>query len=808
MYLAYEWLADLVNLPEISIEDLAERLSRTGLEVEGIETLLEPSEDLVVGQVLDCQAHPNADKLSICKVDVGQGEPQTMVCGAPNVRKGLKVITALPGAKLPGNLTIAVSELRGVTSSGMFCSLRELGFPNDVIPAKYSDGIMELPADTSVGEKITDLMKLSDPILDIDLTPNRADALSYRGTAYELAAIYDEKLKFAHKPAQTEALKSLKAWSVTISDPELCPEYNALLIQGVKVQESPLWLQTRLMKSGIRPINNVVDATNYILLEYGQPLHAFDADALPGQNMGVRLAQTGEKLTTLDGQEHSLASSDLVVTACEQPVALAGVMGGLATEVTEKTTNVLIEAASFERIHVRKTAQRYHLRSEASIRNERGIDESQILSAGLACVDILQGIQPTVKLQGGQRESTVPEANRQITTSTAYINQLLGTTLGYEEMKGLLERLQFEVRGSAEAFTVEIPKRRHDVSVPADLAEEVGRLYGYDHLPSQLPSVQGYELGYTTTQALEQRAGQSLRALGFDEVVTYSLTSQAKESILKQNKLQPIALAMPMSQDHSVLKTNLLTGLLDIAQYNLARKRQEVMIYELGTLHYWEKAHESRGRVNHLAGLWTGSQEKTWDVPEEQPDFYALKGKLNAFFAQLPLRGELRYEPETAYVDMHPGRTARIVLKTEQAKVALGYLGQLHPKCAKAYDLPRETYGFELNMQLLVQHADKEVTYQEVPKYPGISRDLAFVVAEDVPNQALVDLITELGQPYLKSVQVFDLYQGDNIETGKKSMAYQLFYQNTAGTLVDEEVSANVQAISQALIEKFAASVR
>lgn len=809
MRISLEWLNDLIEIGNIEAEAIAEKLSRTGLEVEGVENYGSELSKLVIGEVVSCENHPDADKLHVCQVDIGTGEFLQIVCGAPNVRVGLKVITALHKARIANGEKIKRGKLRGVSSNGMLCSLEELGFPKNVIPPQFSNGIMELPACAPVGEDVVAYLQLDDPILDIDITPNRSDALSYRGLAYELSAIYEWPLKFSDsfhsEIANNEQATSL---SISVSDEQLIPEYNGLIINDITVKDSPLKIQVRLMKAGIRPLNNIVDATNYIMLEYGQPLHAFDYDKLPNKSLHVRLAKPGEQLTTINHETYILGGEDLVITSGGEPIALAGVMGGLTTEVTQNTKKIALEAACFDPVHVRKTAQKHALRSESSMRNERGLDTSCILEAGKACATLMAAWGLGKVENNISRSSVLGNAPCEIHSNLNFINQHLGLSLSYEDLEGLIQRLGFKIIGQAEDFTVLVPKRRPDIQIPADLTEEVGRIYGYDNIPSRIPEVQGYQVARAHKEQFYQTIGWRMRALGFDEVVSYRLTSPEGQQRFEQFDRAAIPLAMPMSADRSVLKTNLLTGLVDIAHYNLARRQENIQIYEISRISYKDQA-DIHSEMTHLAGLWCGlEREKTWDAEKEVVDFFSIKGIIENLMSYCHLQGDFVYESDSHLKDMHPGRSAVLYLQNGENKINLGYLGQVHPNTSKYFDLPKNTFVFELDLDLIYQQAKSINLYEEVPKYPGSERDLALIVDEKVENQEIIAIIKDKGNQYLRSVKLFDFYQGEGIAEGKKSLAYQLSYLNLEGNLEDEMINENLKTISEALVSALDAKIR
>ncbi|MDK6232829.1 phenylalanine--tRNA ligase subunit beta [Aerococcus sanguinicola] len=809
MKVSIEWLNELISLEGITAEELADKMSRTGIEVDGLENLGSVLKKVVVGHTLEVVDHPDSDHLHICQVDVGEEEPYQIVCGAPNIASDQKVIVALPNSRIKDNVKIKKGKLRGQVSQGMICSLEEIGFDENVVAKEFANGIAVLPEDAPVGTSIVDYLKLDDPILDLDVTPNRADALSVRGNAWEVAAIYGRQPEFPSEDVDAFAKQSDLAEhvSIQVDDSDMVPEYNAFLVRNVKIQPSPLAVQVRLMKSGIRPINNIVDATNYVLLEYGQPLHAFDYDKLGTGKIETRMAQAGEALQTLDGEERQLTEEDIVITDGQKPIALAGVMGGYDTEIDESTQNVLLEAAMFEPIHIRKTARRLGLRSESSMRNERGVNQATIAEAGYYAAQLMVAWSSGDLEPGFAQVSTLDHGDVKVPSSLAYINRVLGTSLTYQDIEQVFADLQFGLEGDADHFTVTVPPRRWDIHIPADLTEEVARIYGYDKIPSHLPNAQGYKIGLTERQQFDRRARQTMQALSFNQVIGYNLVSAEALNVLQLEERAAVELDFPMSEDHRYMRTNLLTTDLDITRYNVARNIKNVAIYESGRISYWEDGQAVE--ENHLAAVWTGNRiDQSWQGQDQAVDFFAMKGIVEALLASMNLACSIRYQAAHDIADTHPGRTARILADLGEKETVLGFIGQLHPQTADSYDLAQATYVFELSLDRLFDLPKQRIVQESIPKFPGIKRDIALLVDESVSHAEIQACIQEAGNKYLRDIQVFDLYTGDKIEAGKKSLAYQLSYLNPEATLQDDEVTANVDAIIQALSQELGAQVR
>lgn len=809
MKISQQWIDELVPVGDIPADELAEKMSRTGIEVDGVENIGAGLKKIVVGHVESVDQHPDADKLHVCQIDVGLDEPYQIVCGAPNIAVDQKVIVALPGSRIKDNVKIKKGKLRGVESKGMVCSLGELGFSENVVPKDYADGIYVLPQDAPVGDSVIDYLALDDPIIELDITPNRADALSMRGTAYELAAVYDKQVSIDHVATNDFAGSDLgDALTLSIESTDQVPAYYAYLVENVQVKESPLWMQVRLMKAGIRPLNNIVDITNYVLLEYGQPLHAFDYDKLANKAIHTRMAKDGEVLKTLDEVERKLSSDDIVITDGENPVALAGVMGGFDTEISNDSQNVLIEAACFNPSNIRKTARKFGLRSESSLRNERGINQATIAEAGAYAAQLMAEYAGGQVNPGRASEDHLDLTPVTVSASLDYINGQLGTHLTFSEIEQVFAQLDFSMTGNAEQFVVEVPSRRWDISIPADLVEEVARIYGYDKIPASLPAVNANHIGLTPWQSFKRHTNRQMQALGFNQVIAYSLTSADKKDHLPSGDRQAVELDFPMSDDRRYMRTNLAQALLDVAQYNTARQNKNVAIYEVSRVFSWRQENELPEDETHLSAVWTGNKaDKTWDSPAQNLDFYDMKAVLTTILDQSNRKATYSFRAKDDLKDMHPGQTAEIWAHQDNQDFYLGYLGKLHPSTADDYDL-KDTFLFEISLETLFGLEEKLVTQSPLAKYPGSSRDIAMVVAEDVTHADIITTIGEASQDHLHAIHLFDLYRGENIGSGKKSMAYRLDYLDPEATLTDDRLAEDVDKITQALESQLNAEIR
>lgn len=631
MKVSTEWLADYVSLENVQAEELAEQITRAGIEIDDIENRNKGINKVVVGYVKSKEKHPDADKLNVCIVDAGQEEDLQIVCGAKNVDAGQHVPVALVGAKMPDGMEIKKAKLRGMASHGMICSARELGMNDKLLPKDQQEGILVLPATVKVGTPISQVLGLDDQVLDFDLTPNRSDCLSMFGAAYEVGAILgrDVTLPSPEKELVEVGDPAVDHISVTVSTPEHCSHYAARYITGVKITSSPLWMQNRLMAAGVRPINNIVDITNYVMLEYGQPLHAFDADKLTNGKIDVRLAKDGETLVTLDGQERKLESHMLLITDGVKPVALAGVMGGENSEVTADTVNILLESAKFDGGTVRKTSRQLGLRSEASQRFEKEVDPGAIIPAlNRAALLISRHAEGTV--HPGIVESASAQVEEQtIVLSLNKLNRYLGTDLSMLEVKTIFARLHFACADTAQGvIEVRIPTRRGDIMCDVDLIEEIARLYGYDNIPTTAiegPTTPG---GYTRPQALRRDIRRLMTHGGWQEVISYSFTHPALTTLfptLKSEGGHAVKLAMPMSEERSVLRTSIIPQLLDTAVYNANRKQYDLSLFEMGNVFFSEEEQLTTqpNELAVLALLLTGNNgQKQWNVTPQKVDFF------------------------------------------------------------------------------------------------------------------------------------------------------------------------------------------
>ncbi|MCX7593879.1 MAG: phenylalanine--tRNA ligase subunit beta [Fischerella sp.] len=815
MRISFKWLQELVEV-KLSPEDLAETLTMAGFEVEDIEDRRTWADGVVIGRVLECEPHPNADKLSVCQVDIGTGEILNIVCGAANVRADIYVPVATVGTYLPNiDLKIKPAKLRGVQSNGMICSLKELGLPGDV------DGIHIFTQENLLlGSDVRPLLGLDDVILDVTATANRADALSMVGIAREVAALTGAKLTIP-EPGEVSVPQGMGNLVIKVADTQACPTYIGTVIEQVKIAPSPDWLQQRLRAAGVRPINNVVDITNYVLLEWGQPLHAFDRDRLKSiagvetrgsasLHIGVRFANNGETLKTLDGQTRTLSTQNLLITANEKPVALAGVMGGEETEVHEGTQNLLLEAALFDPVAIRRSSRSVGLRSESSARYERGVNSAELeIATRRALTLITELAQGNLVTQ--EISDTRPDPStwtRSIELRLARVNQVLGPVdlgeetgeLQAEDVERILTALGCQLTCLGEdKWMVKVPPYRYrDLEREIDLIEEIARLYGYDNFCDTLPekSAVGY-LPFDVEMLRKLRA--AFRAEGLTELMHYSLVKPGGD--------RQIALANPLFVEYSALRTDLISGLIDAFVYNLEQGNGPLNGFEIGRI-FWQEENGLQ-EADAIGGIMGGdrtSSKWTRSGREQPMTWFEAKGILESVFQQMGLQVE--YQPDRRDERLHPGRTASLWIGGNR----LGIFGQLHPQLRYDRGLPEAVYVFQLDLDVLLDALDREEiivpTFKPYSTYPATDRDIAFFAPVKVTVAEIEKAINHAGKNLLESVELFDEYRGEHVPPGQRSLAFRLIYRASDRTLTDAEVEPVHQKIRDTLVEKFGVTLR
>ncbi len=796
MKFSEQWLRELVN-PAIDTQGLVDQVTMAGLEVDEVEPVAKAFSGVVVGEILTAEQHPDADKLQVCQVTDGT-ETFQVVCGAPNARAGLKTAFATLGAELPtpdGNVfKIKKAKLRQVESFGMLCAEDELGI------ADNHAGIMELPADAPVGTCLRDYLNLNDQVIDVDLTPNRGDCLSIIGLAREVGVL--NKAPVADVPDTETAPVIDDTFPVTLAAPEDCPRYVGRVIRNINPQaETPVWMQQRLERSGIRCIDPVVDVTNYVLLEFGQPMHAFDLDKLSG-GINVRRAEQGEKLVLLDGQVIELKADTLVIADANGPVAMAGIMGGEPTSVTDATQHIFLESAFFNPISIAGRARSYGLHTDSSHRFERGVDwQLQVRAVNRATqllLDIVGGeAGPVIETV----ETEALPANRQVRLRQSKIDAMLSFAMPAAEVEEILTRLGMIVEAAAVAgeWLVSVPSYRFDIALEVDLIEELARVYGYNNLPVRTPTASLPLKSDDETQAKIGTLRRSLVAMGYQEAITYSFIEAGLQKQF-DDQYEALALANPISAEMAVMRTTLWPGLTKALQYNQNRQQSRVRLFETGQRFLAEG--DSVVQENVLAGLISGKrQPEGWQATKDVVDFFDLKGDVENLLALAGAKGEFTFVADR-HVALHPGQTARI----EKQGKTVGFMGALHPNLIKSLDLDGPVYLFEIRLQPLLQGVLPR--YQEISKFPESRRDLAVVVDEQVAFEQVRALASENAGSYLKQITLFDVYQGQGIDPGRKSLALGLTWQHPSRTLNDEEINSAVDAIVSALASTVGASLR
>lgn len=802
MLVSYKWLNDYVDLDGISPEELADRITNSGIEVEHLSYPGKGLKGIVVGRILSCEPHPESDHLKLCRVDIGT-ETVQIVCGAPNVAAGQKVPVAKAGAQIGGDVQIGKTEFRGEESDGMICALSELGIDEALAP--HAEGIFVFDEDVPTGADALPYLNLDDAILDLDILVNSAHCMNMIGVAHEVAAILDRPLHISKPDPHETGKAAADKISVTVETDDLVPYYGARLMEGITVGPSPCWMQLRLIASGVRPINNVVDIANYVMIEYGQPLHTFDLDAFGSDHVLVRLARQNEIMQTLDSQKRKLTPNDIVITNGKKAEAVAGVMGGESSEVTSSTKKVLLEAAVFDPMSIRKTAQRLQMRTDASSRYEKGVDRNRVTLAADRAAELLTHYASAHVLKGivEQGARTVPETV--ITMRWQKINDVLGTSLSPGLIEGILKRLGFGIETEGEIIHVTVPTRRFDVSIPEDLIEEVGRLYGYNRIPATLPEGSSVHAGLTGYQKLCRRTEQFMENAGFYQAFTYSLTTAEHASAFSINhsEAQPVKVIWPMSEEHAVLRQSIVPQLLDVVKYHLNRQMHDVALYEMGKVFLPKPGQARPDEEEHLAGAITGTvSEKSWEDDAQSADFFTAKGVVESLFDSLALSESVTFKP-VKRPGMHPGQTADILLDQK----VIGYVGAIHPEVQKDLGI-RATYVFEIAIEQILRREQPEITYSGLPRFPSVSRDIALVMKRSVPAADLYRVIRENGGPLLQSIRLFDIYEGSHVAEDEKSMAFSLVYYDPERTLTDDEVNKVHGKIIDAVAKECGAELR
>ena len=787
MRLSKNFVNDYIDVKDIDIETLAEDMTRVGNEYDIAKKLVEAS-NLIIGEVVECEMHPDSDHLHVCKVNIGN-EVLDIVCGAPNVRKGLKVIVALPGAELPGGIKIKKGNIRGQESNGMLCSLAELGIESKFLTEADKNGIHELPADRKVGDNPIKAIGLDDKIVDFELTANRGDLLSILGMAYELGAIYDRPVKEVDLSHNEQGADINKSFKVEINT-ENCSLFLSKKVENVEIKESPDFIKNRLIASGIRPINNVVDISNYVMLELGQPLHFYDADKLNGM-LEVRMAKENEKLTTLDNIERILSKDDIVISDGKRAIGLAGVMGGLDTEVTENTKNVIIEAAIFDNVKVRMTSNKI-LRSESSNRFEKGLDPNRTYMAIERATKLLEEYASGTVVTGTVKYDKTNVKEKEIEITFKNICDVLGMQIPNEDILDVFRKLGFKYEVNEGNIKVTVPTRRLDISIKEDLIEEVGRIYGLDNIEGKLPTV---PMKQGSVDKLEREIRDKMIALGLNETMSYILVREDEADMFTADIFEKIKLLAPITEERSTLRYSVLTSLYKIYEYNRARNEKDIALFEIGKGFYKK---EEYGEDKKLAVLMSGKYLLGIEG-KKNIDFYVIKGVAEEILDYLGYANRYSFvEPKKSPIQMHPGQTADISVNND----LVGMVGKIHPSMEK-----EDVFVLEINLSKLLAKKTGNMKFKEISKYPSISKDLAIVVDKKVSADEIGKVIKKAAGSLLTNIEIFDVYEGAGISKGKKSIAYSLSFGTLDRTLTDEEINNIMDKIIEAL-SKFGAELR
>jgi len=801
MRVTYNWLKEYVDFDLTAVE-LAAQLDLTGIEVESLVHLGDGFDRVVVGKILAIEPHPNADRLTCTRVDIGTDAPAEIVCGAKNIKIGDLVPVALPGANLPNGLKIKVSKIRGKKSEGMMCSATELQLGKD------ASGILILPASVKIGAPISEVLELDDYLFELEVTPNRPDCLGVIGLAREVAAITGGKFKIPTIKAEESAGLTSEQVEVDVEDSELCPRYVARLLKDVNIGPSPLWLIRRLEAVGIRAVNNIVDITNYVMFETGQPLHAFDFDLIKGGRLIVRRARAGENLITIDHIKRTLDPDSLLITDAKHPLALAGIMGGFDSEISEKTTAVLLESAAFLPTNIMRTSRSLGLISESSYRFEKGVDVNGCLYASERAAFLM------VELAGAQLQTGAIDIYphkvkaRNIKLRPARVNQILGTEISSPKMAEILNSLELQTKSTSKdaALSVTVPTFRVDLEREIDLIEEIARVYGLNNIPTTIPSSTAGKRGLTLLQNQRRRLRQTVLSGGFNEVVNYTFISDKDLAHMALPDDHPWRraprLTNPISEEQKLLRASLLPGLIKNVKHNLNHGQNNVRIFEVGTV-FLETSQVLPREILEIGGALSGSRDElSWFENTGEVDFFDIKGMVETIAEQINLV-DYDFRP-AAHPSLHPGSTAELLAEGE----VVGFMGQLHPEVQRAYGIKQKVFVFQLNVDKLLEHANQARVFHEIDRLPGVELDLALVVDEHIANEQIKKVIWDSGEGLLKELRLFDLYRGANLSPGKKSLAYALTYRSDKRTLREKEVQKIHKRIIRKVSQELGAALR
>ena len=789
-------LNEYVDIQDQNPADLAEKITRIGLEVEGMHELARGT-NLVVGYVKECVSHPDSDHLHVCQVDAGEGQNRQIVCGAPNVAAGQKVIVALPGCDLGNGFVIKESKVRGVESNGMICSIAELGLDQRLLKEEDKAGIHVFNDDAPVGREALEYLGLKDTILEIGLTPNRSDAMAMTSLAYEVAAVLKRQVKLPEIKKYDELKSDIK---VTV-ETELCPFFGAKLVKNVTTKESPAWLRNYLLASGVKPINNIVDISNFVMIETGQPIHMYDYDKLKEKSFVIKTG-FNTKEVMLDGNEYQILPEDIIVSTDNGIGCVAGVMGGNDTKIDENTTNIVIEAATFDGATLRGTARRLNLLTDASQHYIKGaINTANSLNVLDRCADLLVQLADAKEIY----ETVSTELNienKVVSVSKEQVNGLLGTSITITEIADIFDSLSFTYELNEDTFKVTVPTYRNDITMAADLIEEVARIYGYDNIPSTLPYMEMTKGNLTPKQKNERFVRDVLVDLGLHETLTYTLTSPSMVNDF--NLFHPsdyaVELMSPLGEERSVTRKSVIPSLLQVINYNQAHANKDVCIFEISNTY-------AKDEITTLTIACNGIYHSVpWAQMNQKADFFLVKGFVETLFKKLCIE-ESRYQlvrVENDNKDFHPGRSGYI----KMGKDIVGVIGQIHPLKAKKYNLKGETVVAELNLSVLLNLKTKALKYAPIPQYPSVTRDIALVMDKHIATYDVVRTIQKASKRMLAKATIFDVYEGEHIESGKKSVAIGLTFQDPSKTMDEATINNLMKNILESVEREYGAHLR
>ncbi|BDR56428.1 phenylalanine--tRNA ligase subunit beta [Xylocopilactobacillus apis] len=801
MLISLNWVKKYLDL-SVNAKELADKTTMTSQEVEKIVYPSEGLKNIVIGKTVKVSPMPESDHLNICQVEVGNGEENQIICGAPNIKSNQYVIVALPGARIKDNIKIKRGKMRGYESNGMICALEEIGFPSNVVPKEYSDGIYYFPSDVKpkVGESVFSYLGMDDQIIDLDLTPNRGDLQSIMGACYEFGAFYHLKPSLPEYSLNLNKDNFSKEMSISVTDQDAVPIYKLRRVNGVKVAPSPQWLRNYLWNAGIRPINNIVDVTNYILYLYGQPMHAFDYDTIDSNQVLVRMAKKGETIKTLDGIERKLDNRDIVITDGNHPTAIAGIMGDFNHEITDKTTNILLESAVFDVRHIRETSKRLGIRSESSIRFERGINTDTVeiaLNHAASLIQELAGGTISEEILVGSNKKT---PDFKVKTSAQKISQRIGMEISKTQLTSILEDLEIPYKEENNTFDITFPHRRPDLTIEEDLIEEVARMIGYDQIPLTLPTAKIMPALLTPIQSIVSKARNIMVGCGLEEIINYTLVGKSEVDNLNKKLDDTIILPNPMTKEHEVLRRSLLRGMLNVLRYNQARSSKFQHLFEIG--HTFTGNISKGEQIEHtkLAAVLSGRYADTWQAKGKDVSFYDLSGILEVFMKQIGISKDYIIVPGSKSELFHPGQVGQIFIENKK----IGIIGKINPQIEQELGL-NPTFIFEVDLDILLKYPKSKMSKIEIPKLNPAYRDLSFFVEKKYLNQDLISAIRDLNILDLNSIKLFDVYS-PNKEVN--SFAYSLSFLNSENSLTDLKINSYMDEIVKMLKEKFNAEIR